>query len=84
MKKLFYSFLMFLMAISGYSQIQKYPVFAACDTAVIGELEICFRNQVKNGVIAEFKIPENLKRDQYKATTNIVFLVDATGKFKVI
>ncbi|HSQ46837.1 MAG TPA: hypothetical protein VLM44_07970, partial [Lutibacter sp.] len=84
MKKLLLSFLLIISSISGYSQIQKYPVFAACDTAVIGELEICFRNQVKNGVIAEFKIPENLKKDQYKATTNIVFLVDATGKFKVI
>jgi hypothetical protein len=84
MNKLFLSFLLLLTSISGYSQIEKYPVFAACDTAVIAELEICFRNQVKNAVIAEFKIPENLKKDQYKATTNIVFLVDASGNFKVI
>ncbi|HEY9170519.1 MAG TPA: gliding motility protein RemB [Lutibacter sp.] len=84
MNKLFLSFLMLLISISGYSQIEKYPVFKECDSAVIAELEICFRNQVKNAVIAEFKIPENLKKDQYKASTNIVFLVDASGNFKVI
>lgn len=84
MNKLFLSFLLLLSSIFGYSQIKKYPVFTACDTVVIDELEICFRNQLKNAVIAEFKIPENLKKDQYKATVNIIFLVDAAGNFKVI
>lgn len=83
MNKLFLSFLL-LTSISGYSQMEKYPVFAACDSLVISELQTCFRNQLKNAVIAEIKIPENLKKDQYKATVNIVFLVDASGNFKVI
>lgn len=84
MNKLFLSFLLLLSSISGFSQIEKYPVFAACDSAVISELGTCFRNQVKNAVIGEFKIPENLKKDNFKATTNIIFLVDAAGNFKVI
>lgn len=84
MNKLFLSFLLLLSSISGFSQIEKYPVFAACDSTIISELPTCFRNQVRNAVIAEFKIPENLKKDNYKATTNIVFLVDASGNFKVI
>ncbi|OGS73897.1 MAG: gliding motility protein RemB [Flavobacteria bacterium RIFCSPLOWO2_12_FULL_35_11] len=84
MNKIFLSFLLLLSSISGFSQIEKYPVFASCDSAVISELGTCFRNQVKNAVIGEFKIPENLKKDNFKATTNIVFLVDAEGNFKVI
>ncbi len=84
MKKLLLSFLLIISFISGYSQIEKYPVFTACDSTIITELGICFRNEVKNAVIGEFKIPENLKKDNYKATTNIVFLVDAEGNFKVI
>jgi hypothetical protein len=84
MNKIFLSFLLLLSSISGFSQIEKYPVFASCDSAVISEMGTCFRNQVKNAVIGEFKIPENLKKDNFKATTNIVFLVDAEGNFKVI
>ncbi|MDO9274641.1 MAG: gliding motility protein RemB [Lutibacter sp.] len=84
MKKIFFSFLLLFSSISGFSQMEKYPVFKDCDTAVISELGICFRNEVKNAVIAEFKVPENLKKDNFKATTNVVFLVDALGNFKVI
>ena len=84
MNKLFLSFLLLFSTISVFSQMEKYPVFKDCDSAVISELEFCFRNEVKKAVIAEFKIPENLKKDEYKATTNIVFLVDASGNFKVI
>ncbi|MDO9138432.1 MAG: hypothetical protein Q7U21_11470, partial [Lutibacter sp.] len=84
MNKLFLSFLLLLTSISVFSQMEKYPVFKNCDSAVISELEFCFRNELKNAVIAEFKIPENLKKDDYKATTNIVFLVDASGNFKII
>lgn len=84
MNKLFLSFLLLLTSISGFSQIEKYPVFKECETVAISELDSCFRNQVKNAVIAEFKIPETLKKDNYKAITNIIFLVDASGNFKVI
>lgn len=84
MNKLFLSFLLLFSTISVFSQMEKYPVFKNCDSTVISELEFCFRNEVKKAVIAEFKIPENLKKDDYKTTTNIVFLVNASGNFKVI
>jgi len=84
MNKLFLSFLLLFSSVSVFSQMEKYPVFKNCDSTVISELEFCFRNELKNAVITEFKIPENLKKDDYKATSNIVFLVDASGNFKVI
>lgn len=84
MNKLFLSFLLLFSSISGFSQIEKYPVFKECDSLVISELANCFRNQVKTAVISKFKVPENLKTDKFKATTNIIFLVDASGNFKVI
>ncbi len=84
MNKLFLSFLAILFSISVFSQIEKYPVFKDCDSVGISELAACFRNQVKSALLAEFKIPENLKKDYFKATVNIIFLVDASGNFKVI
>jgi len=57
MNKLFLSFLLLFSSISVFSQMEKYPVFKDCDTVVISELELCFRNELKKAVIAEFKIP---------------------------
>jgi len=84
MNKIFLSFLLLFSSISVFSQIEKYPVFKECDDVDISELATCFRNQVKIAVISEFKVPENLKKDNFKAITNIIFLVDASGNFKVI
>lgn len=84
MNKIFLSILLLFSSISVFSQIEKYPVFKECDAVSISELADCFRNQVKTAVISEFKVPENLKTDKFKATTNIIFLVDTSGNFKVI
>ncbi|MBK5210220.1 MAG: gliding motility protein RemB [Flavobacteriaceae bacterium] len=84
MNKIILSFLLVFSSISVFSQIEKYPVFKECETVDISELPTCFRNQVKTAVISELKVPENLKKDNFKSTTNIIFLVDTSGNFKVI
>jgi hypothetical protein len=66
------------------AQSEKYPVFQNCETVAISQLPACFNNEVKQAIISEFKIPNTLLEENFQATINIVFLVNATGNFKVI
>ena len=84
MKHLFTALFSVFLIFSVQSQIQKYPVFKNCDSVDIKKMPHCFKVEVKNAVITEFHVPENLKEENFKATVNIVFLVDSEGKFKVI
>ncbi|PCH52016.1 MAG: gliding motility protein RemB, partial [Flavobacteriaceae bacterium] len=72
------------MSISVFSQTEKYPIFKECDSINISEIPFCFKNQVKNLLLAEFKIPENIQQDNFIGTINIVFLVSTSGNFNVI
>ena len=82
MKKL--SFIFFLFSISVFSQIEKYPVFAACDSVTISEMSFCFKNEVEKAIINEFKVPEKIQQENFNDTINIVFLVNTSGGFQVI
>jgi hypothetical protein len=84
MRYTFISFLFLLLSFSVYGQIQKYPVFKTCDTVIIEKLSYCFKKELKEAVISEFKVPDNLEKENFKATVNIVFLVSSEGNFKVI
>jgi len=84
MKKIILSFLFLFLTIPLFSQTEKYPVFKECETVENSELATCFNNQVKISVVNEFKIPENIKQDNFAGIINVVFLVNASGDFKVI
>ncbi len=83
MKRIILSFLFLFFSISAFSQIEKYPVFSECDSSQVSQLADCFKKQVKEKVMLEFKIPENLKKENFKADINIIFSVNTTGNFKV-
>ncbi len=78
------SILLVLFAISVFSQSQKYPVFNECESSTIDELPTCFNNQIKKLIVSEFITPENLVKDNYSGTTNVVFIVNNKGDFKVV
>ena len=84
MKEIIFSFIFLFLSISVFSQIEKYPVFKTCEPVIVSELPSCFKIQVKKAIITEFKIPENIKQDNFKGTINIVFLVNTSGNFSVI
>ncbi len=84
MKKLIFSFIFLTLSMTVFSQTEKYPVFKACDSSAISEISSCFNAQVKKAIISEFKIPENIKKENFKGNINIVFLVNTSGDFKVI
>mgnify|MGYP000872804455 CR=1 FL=1 len=66
MKKILLSFLFLLLSIIGYSQAERYPVFPACESEQISNLPSCFKNQVKEVVLNNFIIPENVIQENFK------------------
>lgn len=84
MKKTLLYFLFLLFSVSAFSQMEKYPVFPACNSVEISNQSTCFNNQLKELVVKEFKLPENIKKDNFNETINVVFLVTSSGNFKVI
>jgi len=76
--------LLLLVSFVVFSQSEKYPVFESCDTLQIEQLPLCFRNELKKSVLAEFKIPEVVQKENYKGTVNILFVVTSQGDFKLI
>ncbi len=84
MNRTILSFLFLLFSITSFSQVEKFPVFEACDSTEVSLLATCFKNQVKEKVLHEFKIPDNVKKENFNGIINIVFLVNTDGYFKVI
>jgi hypothetical protein len=84
MKNIVLSIFLLLLTVTGFSQSEKYPIFEGCEAVDVSELPNCFNVEVKKAVVNEFKIPENIKNDNFTGTINIVFLVTKVGDFKVI
>ena len=85
MKNLLFTFI-FLNASLLFSQNQnseQFPTFPNCENKNGAELENCFYNQIQNFVFNNFKVPENLKQNNYKGTAIVLFEVDTIGVFKV-
>ncbi len=70
--------------LSAIAQIEKPPVYKYCDTVDLKNLEICFSNNLKKDIIKEFKVPENVVRENYKGQLKTVFVVNKTGEFEVL
>ena len=85
MKNLLFTFI-FLNASLLFSQNQnseQFPIFPNCENKNGAELENCFYNQIQNFVFNNFKVPENLKQNNYKGVAIVLFEVDTIGVFKV-
>ena len=88
MKKLFPFILFLFFTCVTNSQVtqkatEKAPVFPSCENLQFQALETCFYNQLQDFVYNNFKVPENLKQNNYKGTVIVLFEVDVTGNFKV-
>ncbi len=89
MKKFSY-ILFFLLGIFGAQSqnetqnVEQFPVFPSCSNLINKELETCFYNQVQDFVYNNFKVPEQLKQNDFKGSVIVLFEVDNQGVFKVI
>ncbi|MDP3314257.1 gliding motility protein RemB [Lutibacter sp.] len=84
MKKVVLSFFLALATISGFAQIEKFPIFKECESFTIEELPSCFKAKLNSKFFEEFKIPVQLVQEKFEGTTNVVLTVSNDGKFKVI
>ena len=88
MKKVFHFALLFLTLVASAQVTQKgterFPVFPACKGMEFKALETCFYNQLQDFVFNNFKVPENLKQNNFKGNVIVLFEVTEGGNFKVI
>ena len=66
------------------NQTEKFPVFPSCEGLQFQSLETCFYNEVQDFVFNNFKVPENLKQNNFKGNVLVLFEVTDTGNFKVM
>jgi hypothetical protein len=63
---------------------ERFPVFPNCENLQTIGLENCFYNEVQRFVYQNFKVPENLKQNNYQGDVKVLFEVDSKGIFKVL
>ena len=64
-------------------EVEKFPVFPACNNLQLQDLENCFYNQVQDFVYTNFNVPEKFSNSQYKGTIIVLFEVNQNGNFIV-
>ncbi|MET2983783.1 energy transducer TonB [Aureibaculum conchae] len=84
MRKLIIVILFSVVSNCLIAQEDIYPVYKGCDASSETTLASCFNKNLTKDVLAEFKVPEKVKEDNYKGTVNIIFLVTKTGEFEVL
>jgi hypothetical protein len=80
-------FLIFFCIQNTFSQehnLQKTPVFPACQNVINQDLETCFYNQLQDFIYQNFKVPEMPNQKDFKGKIITLFEVDTTGTFKII
>jgi hypothetical protein len=65
------------------NNLEQFPVFPKCENLQSKNLETCFYNQVQDFVYTNFKVPENLKQNNFRGNVIVLFEVDVKGSFKV-
>jgi len=64
--------------------IEKFPVFPNCADKNGADLENCFYYEVQDFVFNNFKVPENLKQNNFIGNVTVLFEVDDRGNFKAL
>ena len=82
MKKILLTLLFISVAAFAQNASEKYPVFENCSEKSGLALEDCFNAKLQNFVFDNFKIPENLEKNQFKGSVFVVFEVTENGEFK--
>lgn len=84
MRKFILIILFSIVSNSLIAQEDIYPVYKDCDASSETTLASCFNLNLTEDVLAEFKVPANVKADNYKGTVNVIFVVTKTGNFEVL
>nr|WP_317194045.1 gliding motility protein RemB [Luteirhabdus pelagi] len=87
--KVIVPFLLFLFTLSMVAQtvtteLEKYPVFPACEAVPAATLPTCFDAEVQQFISTNFELPEVVVNEEYKGTLSVLFEVNKEGSFQVI
>ena len=86
--KQFIVLLLLLIQYNSYSQnkflSEKPPVFPNCEAVAVDSLQLCFDKNVYDTIYKNFKVPEQVSKDNYKGEVVVIFEVDTTGQFRVV
>ena len=67
-----------------FSQLEKHPVFDNCKDSETTSLKDCFYSETKNLFFNKFKVPNIVKKENYKQAVTATFIVTKKGEFKLI
>lgn len=83
MKKIILAALLFFPFMM-VGQMERMPVFKACQQQNSKTLEACFYTETKKAFFKEFQIPNILKNDGFKGSVSATFVVTPEGNFELI
>ncbi|PWH84211.1 gliding motility protein RemB [Algibacter marinivivus] len=63
---------------------EKPPVFPSCEGVVIDSLQACFNKEVYSTIYKNFKVPEQVSKENYEGEVVVIFEVDTTGQSQVV
>ena len=84
MNKTLLSLFFFFISVVVLAQAERFPIFSECEDLEILNSEACFKSQLRSVVTKDFKIPKTVSDDNFNGILNVLFVVEVTGKFKVL
>ncbi len=63
---------------------EKPPIFSECSGSAVDSLQYCFDLKIFQHIKANFKLPDDVAKEDYKGKLVVLFEVDTAGVFKVI
>lgn len=86
-KKYFLAIVLFINALLFYSQAQQLertPLFPACDSLDTASQNDCFYKTLQTFVNDNFQVPAEITAANYRGTVTVLFAVDVQGKVQVL
>ncbi|MGC6432458.1 MAG: gliding motility protein RemB [Jejuia sp.] len=63
---------------------ERPPVFSECSGKAVDSLQRCFDTKLFQHIKSNFKVPDDVVKEQYKGKLVVLFEVDTAGVFKVM
>ena len=84
-----YLFLLVLLIINNFkfqaqSNVQRFPEFPQCSTVDFENKEACFKNTLREFILANYTVPSKVIDEDYRGEVKVVFEVDKFGAFQVL
>ena len=83
-KKVVFSLFLFILTHATFAQVEKPIRLINCTQEDAVDVENCFLTSITEIFNNEFRLPENLTKENYTTNFSIVFLASKTGDFTIL